>query len=117
MDRMEQIHFLNRILLTELPAYQPWAARCPQELAAQGYPEPTVRAKLTTGYSLPCRHVLHTVGPVIHGQPRRGDREQLASCCQACLALAKKAGLRSVAFCCISTGEFHFPNQGPPSWR
>ena len=56
------------------------------------------------------RHVLHTVGPVVRGRVTQRDREELASCYHACLELAAERGLYSVAFCCISTGEFHFPN-------
>lgn len=73
--------------------------------------EPTGGAKMTKAYNLPCRYVLHTVGPVIQGPVTKADRELLASCYRACLELAAEAGLGSVAFCCISTGEFHFPNE------
>lgn len=73
--------------------------------------EPTGGAKITKAYNLPCRYVLHTVGPVIQGPVTKADRELLASCYRACLELAAEAGLGSVAFCCISTGEFHFPNE------
>ena len=77
----------------------------------QGRPEPTGQAKLTGGYNLPARYVLHTVGPIVHGRVTPQDRELLASCYRSCLKLASEHELRSVAFCCISTGEFHFPNQ------
>ena len=80
-------------------------------MEAQGYPEPNGRAKLTGGYNLPARHVLHTVGPIVRGRVTQRDREELASCYRACLELAAERGLHSVAFCCISTGEFHFPNR------
>lgn len=83
---------------------------CSRIMAAQGRPEPTGRAKLTAGYNLPARHVLHTVGPIVRGPLRQEDCELLASCYRACLSLAAEHGLSSVAFCCISTGEFHFPN-------
>lgn len=73
--------------------------------------EPTGGAKITKAYNLPCRYVLHTVGPVIQGPVTKADRELLASCYRACLELAAETGLGSVAFCCISTGEFHFPNE------
>ena len=79
-------------------------------MARQGHEEPTGQAKLTPGYHLPCRYVLHTVGPIITGPVTRRDQALLASCYRACLALAEAHGLASVAFCCISTGEFHFPN-------
>mgnify|MGYP001108434009 FL=1 len=84
---------------------------CNQIMEAQGHPEPTGRAKLTKGYNLPARYVLHTVGPIIQGHVTGRDRRELASCYRSCLELAAAHGLESVAFCCISTGEFHFPNQ------
>jgi O-acetyl-ADP-ribose deacetylase (regulator of RNase III) len=84
---------------------------CAQIMARQGHPEETGRAKLTPAYNLPCRYVLHTVGPIIRGRVTRRDEELLASCYRSCLELAEEQGLRSVAFCCISTGEFHFPNR------
>ena len=84
---------------------------CNRIMEQQGRPEPTGQAKLTGGYNLPARYVLHTVGPIIHGHVTPRDREQLASCYRSCLKLASEHELQSVAFCCISTGEFHFPNQ------
>lgn len=84
---------------------------CNQIMTAQGRPEPNGRAKLTRGYNLPARYVLHTVGPIIQGRVTERDRAELAFCYRSCLELAAEKGLRSVAFCCISTGEFHFPNQ------
>ena len=83
---------------------------CARQMAAQGHPEPTGSAKLTPAFNLPCRYVLHTVGPIIHGRVTARDRELLASCYRSCLTLAAENHLESVAFCCISTGEFHFPN-------
>jgi len=82
---------------------------CAALMRAQGHEEPTGRAKLTGGYNLPARHVLHTVGPIITGLLTDRDRAQLASCYRACLELAAEKSLRSVAFCCISTGVFRFP--------
>ena len=84
---------------------------CARLMAAQGHPEPNGRAKLTGGYNLPARHVLHTVGPIVSGRVTDQDRRELAACYRSCLALAAERGLASVAFCCISTGEFHFPHQ------
>lgn len=81
------------------------------ELMQQGYPEPTGRAKITPAFNLPCKYVLHTVGPIIDGRVTKADKELLASCYRSCLELAAENGLESVAFCCISTGEFHFPNE------
>lgn len=83
---------------------------CSRIMQAQGKEEPIGRAKLTAAYNLPAKHVLHTVGPIITGRVTREDRRLLASCYRSCLALAAQNGLHSVAFCCISTGEFHFPN-------
>ena len=85
-------------------------AACEELMKRQGHPEPTGTAKITAGYNLPARHVLHTVGPIVHGTLTEEHRQLLASCYRSCLALAAKNGLKSVAFCCISTGEFHFPN-------
>ena len=83
---------------------------CEELMEQQGYPEPTGQAKITPAFNLPCRYVLHTVGPIISGIVTREDKELLASCYRSCLELAAENGLESVAFCCISTGEFHFPN-------
>ena len=82
---------------------------CAALMAAQGHEELTGSAKLTGGYNLPAKHVLHTVGPIITGPLTDRDREDLASCYRSCLRLAEARGLRSVAFCCISTGVFRFP--------
>ena len=84
---------------------------CAELMEQQGYPEPTGRAKITPAFNLPCKYVLHTVGPIIDGHVTQRDRELLASCYRSCLALAAENNLESVAFCCISTGEFHFPNE------
>ena len=84
---------------------------CARIMAQQQGEEPTGRAKITKAYNLPCRYVLHTVGPIIHGMVTRRDRELLAACYRSCLELAAEYGLKSIAFCCISTGEFHFPNE------
>lgn len=83
---------------------------CEQLMEQQGYPEPTGQAKITPAFNLPCRYVLHTVGPIISGIVTKEDKELLASCYRSCLELAAENDLESVAFCCISTGEFHFPN-------
>ena len=83
---------------------------CAELMEKQGHPEPTGRAKITPAFNLPCRYVLHTVGPIINGRVTKEDEELLASCYRSCLELAAENGLESVAFCCISTGEFHFPN-------
>ena len=84
---------------------------CAGIMREQGHEEETGRAKITKSYNLPCRFVLHTVGPFIYGSVTKTDRELLAGCYRSCLDLAAENGLHSVAFCCISTGEFHFPNE------
>ena len=84
---------------------------CAQLMEAQGHEEPAGRAKITKGYNLPARHVIHTVGPVVGQQVTERQKEELASCYRSCLKLAEKSGLKSIAFCCISTGEFHFPGK------
>ena len=84
---------------------------CAELMEQQGHPEPTGQAKITPAFNLPCRYVLHTVGPIISGRVTKEDKELLASCYHSCLELAAENSLESVAFCCISTGEFHFPNE------
>lgn len=83
---------------------------CAQMMRQQGHEEETGRAKITPAYNLPCRYILHTVGPIIEGNLTQQDRELLSSCYRSCLELAEQNGLESIAFCCISTGEFRFPN-------
>jgi len=69
-------------------------------------------AIITQGYNLPAKHVIHTVGPIIEdGWPTKQQKEQLSQCYRSCLDLAEKHQLQSIAFCCISTGVFHFPNE------
>ena len=84
---------------------------CARIMAQQQEEEPTGRAKITKAYNLPCRYILHTVGPIIHGAVTKTDRQLLADCYRSCLELAESYHLNHVAFCCISTGEFHFPNE------
>ena len=84
---------------------------CDAIIKAQGHEEPTGAAKITEAYNLPCKYVLHTVGPIITGALTNQDEDLLVSCYRSCLALAEEYGLKSIAFCCISTGEFRFPNQ------
>ena len=83
---------------------------CEELMEQQGHPEPTGQAKITPAFNLPCKYVLHTVGPIIDGPVTKEDKELLASCYRSCLELAAENSLESIAFCCISTGEFHFPN-------
>ena len=84
---------------------------CSEIMEQQGYKEPTGRAKITKAYNLPCDYVLHTVGPIINGVVTRQDEQMIESCYRSCMELAEKNDIQSIAFCCISTGVFHFPNQ------
>ena len=77
----------------------------------QGYEEPTGQAKITPAFNLPCDYVIHTVGPIVRGKLTGKLEDQLRSCYRASLALAEEHGVTSIAFCCISTGVFMFPNE------
>lgn len=83
---------------------------CAEIMKNQGE-EPTGRAKITKAYNLPCKYILHTVGPIVYGELTKQHEKQLADCYRSCLTLADENSLQSIAFCCISTGEFHFPNE------
>ena len=85
---------------------------CHRLMQQQGHLEPTGRAKITKAYNLPCKYVIHTVGPIVPtGIPTPMQKEQLASCYRSIMQLADENHLESIAFCCISTGEFRFPNR------
>lgn len=84
---------------------------CDKIMKLQKSPEPTGRAKITKAYNLPCRYVIHTVGPIVSGNVTANDCCMLEMCYRSCMALAEEYKLKSIAFCCISTGEFHFPNK------
>ena len=84
---------------------------CAGIMEKQGHEEPTGQAKITPAYNLPCKFVIHTVGPIVQGQLTRLHEEQLASCYRSCLELAEANGVCSIAFCCISTGVFGFPQK------
>lgn len=84
---------------------------CQRIMEEQGYPEPTGQAKITPGYCLPCRYILHTVGPIVEGPLAPEHERLLASCYRSCLNLAEENHLESLAFCCISTGVYQFPHQ------
>lgn len=84
---------------------------CAEIMRKQGAEEPTGSAKITRAYNLPCRHVIHTVGPVVSGTLTGRDRRLLESCYTSCLECAAEHQLKTIAFCCISTGVFHFPNR------
>lgn len=74
--------------------------------------EPAGAAKITPAFNLPAKFVIHTVGPIIYGdKPTAAEENLLASCYNSCLKIAVENNLKSIAFCCISTGEFHFPNK------
>ena len=87
---------------------------CYKLMQTQGHDEQTGQAKITRGYNLPARYVIHTVGPIVPqgSLPTVRQEQQLASCYRSCLDVAHANGLKSIAFCCISTGVFNFPN-----WR
>ena len=84
---------------------------CAEIMRRQGHEEETGSAKITKGWNLPASHVIHTVGPVVYtGKPSSEDMRFLSSCYLSCLSVADENNLGSIAFCCISTGEFHFPD-------
>jgi len=80
-------------------------------MTKQGCEEETGKAKITSGYNLPAKYILHTVGPIIEWDVTKEDEELLASCYRECLKLAADSGAESIAFCCLSTGVFRFPQQ------
>lgn len=82
-----------------------------QIMTKQGHEEATGQAKITPGYNLPASYILHTVGPIIQWNVTKEDEALLASCYKECLKLAADTGVESIAFCCLSTGVFHFPLQ------
>ena len=84
---------------------------CAEIMAEQGHEEPIGKAKITKGYNLPAKHVIHTVGPIVGLAVTEKQKEHIKDCYLNCLNVAEKSSLKSIAFCCISTGEFHFPNK------
>lgn len=84
--------------------------KCAEIMKNQGKDEKTGTAKITPAYNLPCKYILHMVGPIVTVKLTEKDCALLRSCYRSCLALAEEYKLNSIAFCCISTGEFHFPN-------
>ena len=84
---------------------------CNEIMQKQGHNEPTGQAKITPAYNLPCKYVLHTVGPIVSGRLTEEHCELLKSCDLSCLKLAEKNSCKSIAFCCISTGVFGFPQR------
>lgn len=84
---------------------------CAEIMEKQGFEEPTGKAKITPAYNLPCDYVIHTVGPIVQGILTDRHCEQLQSCYHSCLKLAVQNDIKNVAFCCISTGVFGFPQK------
>ena len=86
---------------------------CQKIMLKQKHSEPTGQAKITPAFNLPSKFVIHTVGPIIpaNRKPNQAEENLLAACYESCLKIAVENNLQSIAFCCISTGEFHFPNQ------
>lgn len=84
---------------------------CAELMQKQKHSEKTGQAKITKAYNLPCDYVIHTVGPIVHGSLTQEDCALLKSCYIECLKKAEQYSIGSIAFCCISTGEFHFPNE------
>lgn len=85
--------------------------KCAEIMEEQGYEEPAGQAKITMSYNLPCDYVIHTVGPIVQGKLTGEHEELLASCYRSCLEIADENVVASIAFCCISTGVFMFPNE------
>lgn len=84
---------------------------CAEIMKNQGFEEPVGRAKITSAYNLPCDKIIHTVGPYVGGTLTEEHCGQLRSCYRECLKTAVRNGISSIAFCCVSTGEFRFPNE------
>ena len=80
-------------------------------ITRQGYPEPTGQAKITPGFNLPSKYIIHTVGPIVQGRLTKENERMLASCYRSILELADQNDIKTLALCCISTGVFMFPNQ------
>lgn len=113
MSRIERLQYWNRLLLAEMPEYKPQAQRFSQDalLSAEREEQGVVdRLEIPAAAAYPQISIWQR-DIIVHDHVVKRDREDLASCCRSCLELAAKHGLKSVAFCCISTGEFHFPNQ------
>ena len=84
---------------------------CNHMMIKQRHEEPTGQAKITPAFNLPCDHVIHTVGPIVQGKLTKEHERLLISCYESCLRKADENEVKSIAFCCISTGEFHFPQE------
>ena len=84
---------------------------CNDMMAKQGHEEPTGQAEITPAFNLPCDYVIHTVGPIVQGKLTKQHEHLLISCYESCLRIADADEVNSIAFCCISTGVFMFPNK------
>ena len=84
---------------------------CNDMMMKQGQEEPTGQAKITPAFNLPCEYVIHTVGPIVQGKLTKEQERLLISCYESCLRIADENDVKSIAFCCISTGVFMFPNK------
>ena len=82
---------------------------CDRLMRGQGHSEPTGAAKVTDAFNLPSERIIHTVGPIVSGALSDTNRAALAACYRSCLEAAGNAGCKTIAFCCISTGVFGFP--------
>ncbi len=96
------IHFCAGVELRE---------ECNEIMKKQGHDEETGKAKITDAYNLPSKKVIHTVGPIVYGDLTKELEEDLMNCYKSCLEIALENNIHSIAFCCISTGEFRFPNE------
>lgn len=85
--------------------------KCGEIMREQGHEEATGQAKITPAYNLPCKYVIHTVGPIVQGKLTAEHERLLTSCYRSCLEVADENDADSIAFCCISTGVFMFPNE------
>lgn len=84
---------------------------CDDLIKKQGHLELTGKAKITPAFNLPCKYIIHTVGPIVNSALAKEHEDLLRLCYESCLEIAEKNNLDSIAFCCISTGVFHFPNR------
>ncbi|WP_456081723.1 protein-ADP-ribose hydrolase [Mediterraneibacter sp.] len=84
---------------------------CNDMMIKQRQEEPTGQAKITPAFNLPCDYVIHTVGPIVQGKLTKKHEHLLVSCYESCLRIADENEVKSIAFCCISTGVFMFPNK------
>ena len=84
---------------------------CSEIMKKQGCEEKTGLAKITKAYNLPSKFIIHTVGPIVNGNITETSKEELKSCYLSCIKQADEDKLQSIAFCCISTGVFGFPNE------